>query len=162
MQTAQAPSARDAAIHLKKILVPVDFSDPSEEAVRYAMRFAKEFGADIILLYVVEKTVPRGRADVAQLDYSTEEAEAAGKELRSLARLIAPGASQKVPVHMRRGDAAHEIVQAAKELDTDLIIIATHGYTGWKHFCIGSTAESVARTAPCPVLVVREKEHDFL
>ena len=62
---------------------------------------------------------------------------------------------------LRTGLPAHEIVEAAKELDTDLIIIATHGYTGWKHFCIGSTAERVVRAAPCPVLVVREKEHQF-
>ena len=63
---------------------------------------------------------------------------------------------------LRTGVATHEIVEAAKELDVDLIVIATHGYTGWKHFAIGSTAERVARAAPCPVLVVREKEHDFL
>ena len=48
------------------------------------------------------------------------------------------------------------------ELDVDLIVIATHGFTGWRHFAIGSTAERVARAAPCPVLVVREKEHEFI
>ena len=63
---------------------------------------------------------------------------------------------------IRTGVATHEIVEAAKELDVDLIVIATHGYTGWKHFAIGSTAARVARAAPCPVFVVREKEHDFL
>lgn len=62
---------------------------------------------------------------------------------------------------MRTGVPTHEIVEAAKELDVDLIVIATHGYTGWKHFAIGSTAERVARAAPCSVLVVREKEHEF-
>jgi universal stress protein A len=53
-------------------------------------------------------------------------------------------------------------VEAAKDFDVDLIVIATHGYTGWKHFCIGSTAERVVRAAPCPVMVVREKEHEFV
>jgi nucleotide-binding universal stress UspA family protein len=47
-------------------------------------------------------------------------------------------------------------------MDVDLIMIATHGYTSWRHLCIGSTAERVVRSAPCPVLVVREKEHDFI
>ena len=61
----------------------------------------------------------------------------------------------------RQGIASHEIVDAAKEFDVDLIVMATHGYTGLKHFCIGSTAERVVRAAPCPVLVVREKEHEF-
>ena len=68
----------------------------------------------------------------------------------------------KIGSTTREGMPAHEIVEAAKELDTDLIVIATHGFTGWKHFCIGSTAERVVRTAPCPVFVVREKEHDFI
>ena len=63
---------------------------------------------------------------------------------------------------LRTGIATHQIVEAAKELDVDLIVIATHGFTGWKHFAICSTAERVARAAPCPVLVVREKEHDFI
>jgi nucleotide-binding universal stress UspA family protein len=63
---------------------------------------------------------------------------------------------------IRTGLASHEILEAAKELDVDLIVIATHGFSGWKHFCIGSTAERVARSAPCPVLVVREKEHEFI
>jgi universal stress protein A len=62
----------------------------------------------------------------------------------------------------RCGLAAFEIVEAAKELNVDLIVIATHGYTGWKHFAIGSTAERVVRAALCPVLVVREKEHEFV
>jgi universal stress protein A len=53
-------------------------------------------------------------------------------------------------------------VEVAKQLDVDLIVIATHGYTGWKHCRIGSTAERVMRSALCPVFVVREKEHDFV
>ena len=63
---------------------------------------------------------------------------------------------------VRTGVATHEIIEEAKELDVDLIVIATHGFTGWKQFAIGSTAERVARAALCPVLVVREKEHDFI
>jgi nucleotide-binding universal stress UspA family protein len=63
---------------------------------------------------------------------------------------------------VRVGHAPNEITKAAKELNVDLIMIATHGYTSWRHLCIGSTAERVARTAPCSVLVVREKEHEFI
>jgi universal stress protein A len=63
---------------------------------------------------------------------------------------------------IRRGVATHEIVQAADELDVDLIIMATHGVRGWKHFGLGSTADRVARAAPCPVLVVREREREFI
>jgi len=82
------------------------------------------------------------------------------KKLRAWTHSVAAmGVSAKMAV--RNGLPSHEIVEAAKDLDIDLIIIATHGYTGWKHFCIGSTAERVVRAAPCPVLVVREKEHQF-
>ena len=63
---------------------------------------------------------------------------------------------------IRKGLATHEIVEAAKEFDVDLIIMATHGLNGWKHFGMGSTADRVARAAPCPVLTVREKEHEFV
>ena len=63
---------------------------------------------------------------------------------------------------VRSGHAPNEITKAAKELDVDLIVIATHGYTSWRHLCIGSTAERVVRAAPCSVFVVREKEHDFV
>ena len=63
---------------------------------------------------------------------------------------------------VRHGVPFHEITEAARTLQTDLIIIATHGYTGLKHALLGSTAERVVRHAPCPVLSVREVERDFL
>lgn len=160
--TLAAPGA--TAIQLKEILVPMDFSQPSEQALIYAMRFGKQFGADITLLYVLEQAVVGDtRPDLPlRFGYSEEEASEAGKQLHSLAAMIAPGARKGARVEIRRGVAANEIIECAKQLGTDLIVIATHGYTGWKHFCIGSTAECVVRTAPCPVLVVREKEHDFI
>ena len=86
---------------------------------------------------------------------------AAGKNLRSLIASVRHTAIERPRFKVRGGLPSHEIVEAAKEMDVDLIVLATHGYTGWKHFCIGSTAERVVRAAPCPVLVVREKEHEF-
>jgi universal stress protein A len=86
---------------------------------------------------------------------------AAEKNLRTLAQSTRNGLGERTECKIRTGVPSHEIVEAAKEADVDLIVIATHGYTGWKHFCIGSTAERVVRAAPCPVLTVREKEHEF-
>ncbi len=63
---------------------------------------------------------------------------------------------------VRSGKAFDEIVKAAKELDADLILLATHGYTGLDHTLLGSTAEKVVRHAPCPVLIVRQQERDFV
>jgi nucleotide-binding universal stress UspA family protein len=84
------------------------------------------------------------------------------RKLTRLAGSVQTARISSLKSTIRLGLPAHEIVEAAKELDIDLVIIATHGYTGWKHFAIGSTAERVVRTAPCPVLVVREREHEFV
>jgi nucleotide-binding universal stress UspA family protein len=116
--------------------------------LKHAVRFAEEFGAELTLLYVSE---PPPAATFA----------AAEKELRAFAPGVGNESVADIQWKIRAGVPSHEIVEAAKESDADLIVIATHGSTGWKHFCIGSTAERVVRAAPCPVLVVREKEHEL-
>jgi universal stress protein A len=151
-----------ATIQLKRILVPVDFSGPSDRALRYAARFAQHFGGEITLLHIVQKTAVAPFPEVPPyLDYVEEDFEKAERALQTLA---AQQTLKSSAIHtvVRTGLAAHEIVEAARELDSDLIVLATHGYTGWKHLCIGSTAERVIRTAPCPVFVVREKQHELI
>ncbi len=150
-------------LHLKKILVPIDFSETSKKAFQYALRFAEQFGCEIVLLHVVEPVgaiagTPLAVDIFAQPEEDTTAAEA------ELACLAAKSRNRQnsFTSAVRMGHAPNEITKAAKELDADLIMIATHGYTSWRHLCIGSTAERVVRTAPCPVLVVREKEHEFV
>ena len=164
MESSTVTAPLPAAIHLKRILVPIDFSAPSQQALRYALRFAKEFHAEVTLLHVVEKTaIGSGFADLpSTFAYSDEELSIAKKNLGALSTSSQVAGLPTIGSTVRTGLPPHEIVEAAKELDTDLIVIATHGYTGWKHFCIGSTAERVVRAAPCPVFVVREKEHEFI
>ena len=151
-----------APIAIKKILAPTDFSPASEKGLKYALRFAREFGAEVTLLHILEPIVPFAfeglpmRLPVEETGLS--DAERAFKALEVSAR---EKGDTIVHAMTRQGIASHEIVDAAKEFDVDLIVMATHGYTGWKHFCIGSTAERVVRAALCPVLVVREKEHEF-
>ena len=82
-------------------------------------------------------------------------------KLGLLAQLSARKGGRRIKWQVCTGVPGHEIIDAAKKEDTDLVIIGAHGLTDSKHFCIGSTAERVARAAPCPVLVVREKEHEF-
>jgi universal stress protein A len=148
---------------LKKILVPHDFSPPSRKAFNYAYRLAKEFGSHLILLHVLEPVSSRGFIELPGAQASFEKRLAsAEKNLRVLLSSAQVGGLKETRSALRTGIASHQIVEAAKDFDVDLIVIATHGYTGWKHFCIGSTAERVVRAAPCPVLVVREKEHEFV
>jgi universal stress protein A len=148
--------------HLKKILVPVDFSPPSKKAFSYAVELAQQFDAELTPIHVLNP-MPARFADFGSVPASaTAELDEMEQDLRHLVdSAIAAGVGCAKSM-FRVGLAVHEIVEAAKELDVDLIVIATHGYTGWKHFCIGSTAERVVRAAPCSVFVVREKEHDFV
>jgi nucleotide-binding universal stress UspA family protein len=148
---------------LKKILVPHDFSPPSRKAFKYACRFAKEFGSHLILLHVLEPVSSRNFMERRRAPaFSEKELTSAEKNLRVLLSSAELGGLKETRSALRTGIPSHEIVEAAKDFDVDLIVIATHGYTGWKHFCIGSTAERVVRAAPCPVMVVREKEHEFI
>jgi nucleotide-binding universal stress UspA family protein len=150
-------------LRLKKILVPTDFSETSKKAVGYALRFAEQFSCEISLLYVVEPASPMIGAPLAIEPFTDEdEFSMAEKDLAALATESQADSAHPVAWFVRIGHAPNEITKAAKDLDVDLIIIATHGYTSWRHLCIGSTAERVVRTAPCPVLVVREKEHEFV
>ena len=150
-------------LSIKKILVPVDFSSLSKKAFEYALRLAQQFKTEIALIHVLEPAVPPTFDGLPIAPSRPEEGSpGAEKNLRTLISSAHTAGVPKVKSVFRRGLASHEIVEAAKDLDVDLIVMATHGYTGWKHFCIGSTAERVVRAAPCPVLVVREKEHEFI
>ena len=150
-------------LHPKKILVPVDFSATSQQAFQYALRFAEQFGCEIVLLHVVEpESVIAGAPAAIDVFAQPEEDTIAAKA--ELEALVASSRNRpsSITLKVRTGHAPNEINKVAKDLDVDLIVIATHGYTSWRHFCIGSTAERVVHTAPCPVLVVREKEHEFI
>ncbi len=154
------------AIKISKILVPTDFSDLSLQALKYAREFAATFGAQIHCLHVI---------DEAYQYWSTMGPESApiGPAVEDL-RSLAEGHMQRfadehlvgldyVPVsNVITGNPWSDIVQYALENTIDLVILATHGRGGLAHALLGSTTEKVMRKAPCPVLVVREKEHGFV
>jgi universal stress protein A len=164
MKTLEMPPERTSDVCMKRILVPIDFSALSKKALEYAQQLANHFHADLTLLHVVEPEAPPifdgymiSAPAPAAVPVTAEK-----RELRMLASSAQSAGVRQVHSAIRQGLASHEIVDAARDLDVDAIVIGTHGYTGWKHFCIGSTAERVVRAAPCPVLVVREKEHEFI
>jgi nucleotide-binding universal stress UspA family protein len=162
MTTLTRPAqTKSELLAFRKILVPSDFSSASDKAFKYALNFRQHFGAQLHLIHVLEPVLSPQFTGLPETPaVSEEELAAAAKNLRAWAK--STGALDVgAKLVLRHGFPAHEILEAAKELAVDLVIIATQGLTGWKHFCIGSTAERVARAAPCPVLVVREKEHEF-
>jgi universal stress protein A len=154
---------RIAPCRINSILVPTDFSAESEKAITYAVPFAQQFGAKLTLLHVVE---PLATPDFAKpFAFAMENDQVTASCKRRLVQLIKnaeirPALVEKTLV--RYGCAYNEIADAARMLKVDLIIISTHGHTGVKRALLGSTAERVVRHAPCPVLVVRPREHDFV
>ena len=153
-----------AVMKIRNLLVPIDFSPSANKALVYALSFAEQFGAKVTLLNVVEPAVYP-----IELGYVPLEIDTLHRAMQNSAReRLADIAAKRVPGRFRAntlvrvGRPHQEITKAAKELESDLIVIATHGYTGLKHAVMGSTAERVVRHAPCPVLTVREREHDFV
>jgi nucleotide-binding universal stress UspA family protein len=162
MMEAATRSAVKPAFHIKNILVPIDFSDCSKKGLEYALPLAKEHQAALTLLYVVPPVYGAGEfeaVDYAQLEGSMKDGGAKG-----LAQLAAEALRNEVPADtlVRIGSPALEIVETARNIPADLIVISTHGRTGLKHVFLGSVAEHVVQRAPCPVLVVREREHEIL
>ena len=152
-QQIQQPSAE---LDIQKILVPLDFSDCSRKALQYAAAFAKQSAADLHLLHVQEST-PSG-AETGYVEcMSTAQAQAQLERYKEqLEETI------EVATAVTRGVPYSEIVEYARTLGVDLIIISTHGRRGFQRLLMGSTVEKVVRHAPCPVLVVRELERDFI
>ncbi len=141
---------------LKRILVPIDFSAASKNALNYALPFAKTFGAELILVHVVEPTVYPADFSFGHVGFPNIEEELLKQSEVELSRL-AQQAGKHVPTrsYVRTGKAFLEITRVAEEEGADLIIIATHGYTGVEHILFGSTTEKVVRKSPCAVLTVR-------
>ena len=158
---AELPPVPLPEVNLKKILVPIDFSESSRKALHYAMSLAKQFHAEILLLHVVEIVTPSPAVTFPESEsLNVKLHEEAAKRLSEWRHEVVSHAAVKAAV--RGGIPYRDIVAAADESNIDLIILGTHGRTGLAHLLIGSTAERVVRHAPCPVMVVREREHDFV
>jgi len=146
-----------ADLSVKKILVPIDFSSHSKHALQHALAYAKQFTAELILIYVVEPTIYPADLSFGQVAFPNFEKDLRNRgkeELDSLAQSVI-GKAAKSKTLIRTGKPFLEILSVAEEEEVDLIIIATHGHTGVEHLLFGSTAEKVVRKATCPVLVVR-------
>ncbi|MFH0823150.1 MAG: universal stress protein [Pseudomonadota bacterium] len=143
----------------KRILLATDFSENSTAARECAADYARAFDAELLILHVVDPSPlgcpifhDRVPVDMAELQKNIEAG--AQQELDSVAADCASDL-RSVRAFYRTGKPAHEIVAFADEELIDLIVMGTHGWTGFKHIILGSTAENVVRSANCPVLTVR-------
>ena len=144
---------------VKRILVPVDFSKPSLAALDYATTFGQPLEAEVVLLHVVEPFYFSGMNGMYGVGFDTGavSAELERGAHRQLARLATRLRARHVPVRtlVEVGPAAPMIADTAARLRADIIIMATHGRTGFSHLLLGSVAERVVRSAPCAVLTLR-------
>jgi nucleotide-binding universal stress UspA family protein len=142
---------------IKRILVPIDFSPNSIRALDYAIELGKPFKTRLSVLYVVEPiyyAVPDFTGSPAMGELLIEQM---GTARAQLARLAGQYAKRRIKLQalLETGTAYEAIVETAKQIKADLIAMATHGRTGVSHLLLGSVAERVVRTAPCPVLTLR-------
>jgi nucleotide-binding universal stress UspA family protein len=143
----------------KLILAPIDFSDASRAAVDVAADMASRFGAELLLVYVVP-AIPDLPKDVSIFKEGEYDKSLENKDAQQLKELAATVANKNVKVRTELGtgdDVGMELVRIAENDHVDLIIIATHGMTGWREFAFGTVAEKVVKQADCPVLVLRAK-----
>ncbi len=155
LREEKAPKAIEA---VEKILVPVDFSPYSQEALSYGKEVAALYGAGLQVLHTIEEPAypyfytPGGTySPVEQLEALREKAEEALDKMLS----ETPGPEVPAERFVATGRPASEIARFAEERGSDMVVIATHGLTGLERLLVGSTAEQVVRLAHCPVFTVK-------
>ena len=148
---------------LRRILVPTDFSEPSLKALEYAVALGQALGmggTEVLLVHAVEP-LPYPDEIGLGMHLNSLPVEPWKARLEDLSKTHIPP-PLRGSTHVLMGLPFQVICDTARGEDADLLVVATHGYTGLRRFFLGSTAEKVVRHAPCPVLVVRPREHDFV
>jgi universal stress protein A len=149
-------------IALRRILAPTDLSPDGKKAVEYAIALAEHFSSEVTILHVYPapgfNDYPRPTDGESVANIFRENAQNALDSFRSEIKQEYP----RIDGLLRCGKPEEEIVRAAKDLEIDLIVLSTHNYQWFSHLIHGSDAEGVLRHAPCPMLVVRKEEHDFI
>lgn len=149
----------DAMLPPKLILAPIDFSDTSRAALDVAADMSSRFGAEVLLVHVQPaiQDLPSGVSIFKEGQYDQSLDDKAAKQLKDLAATVAQK-NVKVRTELGTGnDVGMELVRIAESEHADLMVIATHGMTGWREFAFGSVAEKVLKQGGCPVLLLRAK-----
>jgi nucleotide-binding universal stress UspA family protein len=145
-------------MNVNTILVPTDFSDDARKALSTAGELAKLFGARVVVLHAYHVDIPiaspmAGGYALPQGFYEGVRSHAIAEIEKAAKELAGTGVEATGIAHSE--PAALAIVAEAEKLPADLIVMGTRGLTGVKHVLLGSVAERIVRTAPCPVLTVK-------
>jgi len=141
-------------IDFTRILCPIDTSEFSERALRYAVALARWYGSELTVLTVRPLALPPALWMEYPVAPLLEPVDRAADEERVRGFIRAVAGSSAFTLALRDGSVVPEILQTARELATDLIVMGTHGRGGFEHWVLGSVAETVLRQAACPVLTV--------
>lgn len=144
---------------IRKIVCPTDFSEPSFKGINTGIELAEHFDAELVLVNVISPVPLMAGADAPTgFHIATVMQDMQASAENAISELI----EEKVPRGLSarstvvQGKPADEIVRIADEEEADMIVIATHGESGWHKFLFGSVAERTVRTASCPVLTVQQ------
>lgn len=148
-------------ITLKNILVATDFSEPAEVATDYGQDLARSYGATLHVMHVIEEMLSMYATDLGFAMPAIEQNIEAAVQ-RDLDSISKPSNDSFRTVVTRAPNVSHAITEYAKANAIDLIVVGTHGRGAVSRFLMGSVAERVVRTAPCPVLTVHAHERDFI
>jgi nucleotide-binding universal stress UspA family protein len=153
-------------ITLNRILVPTDFGEAAGAALEYGRALARVFGASLTVLHVAEDLLTASFGIEGYVggypDFQRSVEEGARKQLDALLSDEDRAELGAIAVLRTSGSPALTIVNYAKDVGADLIIMGTHGRGAMAHLLMGSVAERVVRTASCPVLTVKHPEHEFV
>jgi nucleotide-binding universal stress UspA family protein len=153
--------------HPKQILCPIDMSELADLALKYAHLGATMFKAELTLLNAVHFEYPRYLSKEVT-EHVVQELERAKldtrKHLADHAHKVLGEAINQVKIHYRAVDVdpASAILQTIEDMKSDLIVMGTHGYSGFKHWMLGSVAEKMLHLSKVPVFTIRQKENDFI
>jgi nucleotide-binding universal stress UspA family protein len=148
-------------MNIKKILCPIDFSEQANEALLVAADLAGNYSAELLVAHVVESLPPLlggGQDPVSQFQECCRLQEEDAKE--RLGKLVQKGLPEKIPIKtlIKSGHPAIQILEWAEEQETDLIVIATRGQSGWRQALLGSVTARIIKLTRCPVLVIQPKQ----
>lgn len=155
-------------VDIGKILVLVDFSRNSAEAVRYGLTLAHSLGARLCFLHTVNQRIMDALQELSGKGYNGDFLQALKKLMEDREndlRAFVPKeelAGVEAEFLIRKGEPVEEVVGAAGEYSVDLIVVGSQGHAASANDSVGTVAQDVINRARCPVLVVRPIEHDFI
>jgi nucleotide-binding universal stress UspA family protein len=151
-------------ISLNRILIATDFSEHARVALRYAVALGQAFDSEVVLCHILETSdllahlPPTGEAYFPPEVLQQQETHAKAQ----CEKLLAEVGYKRIRYTVRQGSPFVEIIATAREEEADLLVVGTHGRGAIAHMLLGSVAERIVRKSPCPVLTVRQGEHDFV